>query len=172
MAAKKKTLKSAGAPRASARKAAAKPGKKSPTKGKSQPSGNKTLPNANGVEAFLAALPRPRQQECRAVAAVMAQASGEEPRMWGSSIVGFGSHRLVYESGREVDFFLVGFSPRKKNLTLYLTAGFESHGALLEKLGTFTTGKSCLYLASLEDVDAAVLKKLVQQSVKDARAMT
>lgn len=86
--------------------------------------------------------------------------------MWGSSIVGFGSYHCKYESGREGDWFLTGFSPRKQNLTLYLMAEFEQYPELLKALGKYKTGKSCLYINRLEDIHLPTLKKLVQQSVK------
>jgi uncharacterized short protein YbdD (DUF466 family) len=86
--------------------------------------------------------------------------------MWGSSIVGFGSYRYKYASRREGDWMLVGFSPRKQNLTLYIMAGFDDYDALLEKLGKHSTGKSCLYIKRLSDVHQPTLKKLIQQSVK------
>jgi hypothetical protein len=86
--------------------------------------------------------------------------------MWGSSIVGFGSYHYKGKSGREGDWMLTGFSPRKQNLTLYLMGGFEGHDALLKKLGKFTTGAGCLYIKKLDDVDKKVLKELVQASVR------
>jgi hypothetical protein len=86
--------------------------------------------------------------------------------MWGSSIIGFGSYHYKYESGREGDWFLTGFSPRKQNLTLYIMAGFAQYDELMKKLGKYKTGKSCLYVKSLADIDLATLKTLIQQSVK------
>jgi hypothetical protein len=85
--------------------------------------------------------------------------------MWGSSIVGFGSYHYRYESGREGDWFRTGFSPRKQNLTLYIMDGFEKYAALLERLGKFKTGKSCLYVRRLDDVDRKVLAKLIDKSL-------
>ena len=85
--------------------------------------------------------------------------------MWGSSIVGFGSYHYKYASGREGDSFLTGFSPRKQNLTLYIMAGFDQYEELLKKLGKHTTGKSCLYIKRLENIDLPTLKALIQQSV-------
>ena len=86
--------------------------------------------------------------------------------MWGSSIVGFGSRRLKYASGRELDWMLTGFSPRKANITLYILGGFEKQDALLSKLGKYTTGKGCLYIKKLKDVDTRVLKELISESVQ------
>jgi uncharacterized protein YdhG (YjbR/CyaY superfamily) len=88
--------------------------------------------------------------------------------MWGTGIVGFGDLVYRYESGRQLDWFLAGFSPRKQNLTLYLMPGIERYAVLLKKLGKHKTGKGCLYINSLEDVDKPTLEKLVKQSVKDA----
>jgi hypothetical protein len=90
--------------------------------------------------------------------------------MWGPSIVGFGSYQYTYESGREGDWFLTGFSPRKQNLTLYIMAGFERWDDLMAKLGRHTTGKSCLYVKRLSDIDAKVLKELVTASVKHMKS--
>ena len=86
--------------------------------------------------------------------------------MWGTSIIGFGDYHYKYESGREGDYFLTGFSPRKQNLTLYIFGGFDEHGELLKKLGKYSLGKGCLYIKKLEDVDTKVLKELVTRSVK------
>jgi uncharacterized protein YdhG (YjbR/CyaY superfamily) len=88
------------------------------------------------------------------------------PQMWGSSIVGFGSYHYKYASGREGDWFIVGFSPRKQNLTLYIISGFDQYAALLKKLGKYKTAKSCLYINRLDDIDLPTLKELVKQSVK------
>jgi hypothetical protein len=97
---------------------------------------------------------------------MMKQITKEEPRIWGSSIVGFGSYHYKGKSGREGDWMLIGFSPRKQNLTVYLNHGFDTHADLLKKLGEFTTGMGCLYIKKLDDVDRKVLKELVQASVK------
>ncbi len=95
----------------------------------------------------------------------MKKITGEVPAMWGDSIVGFGSYDYKYASGREASWFLTGFSPRKQSLTLYIMAGFDQYAALLERLGKFTTGKSCLYIKKLEDVDLEVLGELIQRSI-------
>jgi len=94
----------------------------------------------------------------------MKQISSEEPKMWGTSIVGFGNYHYKYESGREGDFMKVGFSPRKTSLTLYIMPGFKRYDDLMEKLGKYKTGKSCLYIKKLEDVDQDVLKELICSS--------
>ena len=103
---------------------------------------------------------------------LMKQITKEEPKMWGSSIVGFGSYHYKGKSGREGEWMLTGFSPRKQNLTLYLMGGFDAQAALLEKLGKFTTGSGCLYIKRLDDVDKKVLKELVQASVKRMKQLS
>jgi hypothetical protein len=100
----------------------------------------------------------------------MREITGEEPAMWGSSIVGFGSYHYVYASGREGDWFLTGFAPRKQALTMYIMSGFSEYDELLEKLGKFKTGKACLYVKKLDDIHLPTLKKLIRQSVKQKRA--
>jgi uncharacterized protein YdhG (YjbR/CyaY superfamily) len=91
--------------------------------------------------------------------------------MWGSSIVGFGDYHYVYKSGREGDWFIIGFSPRKQNLTLYVMGGFPQHAELLTKLGKHKIGKGCLYINHLRDVHLPTLRKLIAESVKHARKM-
>ncbi len=106
-----------------------------------------------------------RRQDCLTVLELMKNVTGDEPRMWGESIVGFGSYHYRGKSGREGDWMLVGFSPRKQNLTLYIMAGFDGYDGLMSKLGKFKTGKSCLYINRLTDVDLQVLRELIKQSV-------
>ena len=126
----------------------------------------KTKPERASVAAFLDGIAdETGRGECRAVAKLMEQATGAKPQMWGTSIVGFGTHRYRGASG-ESDWFLVGFSPRKQNLTLYLMSGVERHQKLLGRLGKHQVGKSCLYLKSLDDVDTDVLRELIEESVK------
>lgn len=126
----------------------------------------KTKATKASVAAFLAAIPdEQRRKDCKAVAKLMQEATGEKPVLWGANIVGFGAYRYEYASGGAGDWPLVGFSPRKNDLTLYLMAGFERHADLLAKLGRHKTGKSCLYLKKLADADPAVLKELVGRSV-------
>ena len=138
---------------------------------KTKPANNKTQENETSVEGFLASLTDPvRQADARIVLALMTGATGEMPRMWGSAIVGFGKCRLVYESGRAMDWMLVGFSPRKQNLVLYLMNGFPEHADLLKRLGTHSTGKSCLYINRLADVNIKVLTEMVVRSTKAMRA--
>ena len=131
----------------------------------------KTQPTEASVEDFLAAAePARRREEGRILCALMQEVMGEAPVMWGPSIVGFGSYHYKYASGREGDAPLIGFSPRKANLALYITSDFDRYGALMDRLGKFTTGKACLYVKRLSDVDEATLRELVRQSVVDMRA--
>ena len=126
---------------------------------------NKTQASSQSVKAFLNALDNPvRCEECLKVLRMMQKATGHKAVMWGTSIVGFGSYHYKYDSGREGDFMLVGFSPRKSNLTVYIITGFSRYASLMKKLGRFKTGKSCLYLKTLEDVDFEVLTELVTLS--------
>jgi hypothetical protein len=127
----------------------------------------KTKPSDASVERFVAAIrDEARRADCRALLRLMKGATGSPPRMWGSSVVGFGDYHYRYASGREGDWFLTGFSPRKQDLTLYIMGGFENHRDLMEKLGKFKTGKGCLYLKRLDDVHLPTLKKLIRRSVK------
>jgi hypothetical protein len=129
----------------------------------------KTKPNDESVERFLEGLADEKQrQDCLSIMDLMREATKAEPKMWGSSIVGFGSYQYRYESGRAGDWFVAGFSPRKQNLTLYLTSGFEAYDDLLKKLGKYKTGKSCLYIKRLEDVDLSVLREMIKQAVEQA----
>jgi hypothetical protein len=126
----------------------------------------KTRPNDASVEQFLDAVADAgRREDCRAVMDMMARITGEPAAMWGSSIIGFGSCQLRYASGRELDWMLTGVAPRKQALSVYIMSGFEPHQALLERLGRFKTGKSCLHIKRLEQVDGAVLERLIRDSV-------
>lgn len=126
----------------------------------------KTKPTANPVGDFLNGVAdEQRRRDCFAVLEVMKTVTGAEPKIWGDSMVGFGSYHYKYASGREGDWFLTGFSPRKQNLTLYIMSGFEGYDELMQKLGKYKTGKSCLYVKKLDDVDLDVLKELIARSV-------
>lgn len=130
-------------------------------------SGNKTTSTGSDVGEFVASIEDERKRtDAETVLALMQRITGEKPKMWGASIIGFGSRDMVYESGREVEWFHVGFSPRKQNLTLYIMDGFANYDVLLSKLGKHTTGKSCLYVKRLEQIDMDVLEELVAESVK------
>ena len=126
----------------------------------------KTKPTAASVNAFIEAIDDERKREdARTIAEMMAEVTGAPPKMWGSSIVGFGSYHYRYASGREGDFMETGFSPRKRALTLYIMAGFSDYEGLLARLGKFSIGKSCLYIKRLADVDETVLRELLERSV-------
>ena len=132
---------------------------------------NKTRPTGIEASAFLEAVADPaRREDAHRVTAMMERVTGWRPAMWGPSIVGFGWYRYRYESGREGRAPVVGFSPRAKELTLYLADGFAAREALRQRLGRHRTGKSCLYLKRLSDVDEAVLERLVAESVAHMRA--
>ncbi len=131
----------------------------------------KTRETTASVEKFLNSIvDETRRNDAFTVLALMKQVTGEEAKMWGSAIIGFGSRKLVYESGRELDWMNVGFSPRKANITLYIMDGFAKYEPLLARLGKHKTGKSCLYIDTLENVDVNVLKKLVEQSVQHIKS--
>jgi hypothetical protein len=131
---------------------------------------NKTRPTAASVTAFVNSIDDPRRRaEVRKVAAMMRRVTGKRARMWGPSMVGYGTYHYRYASGREGDFMLTGYSPRKQALTIYILAGFDRFRPLMKKLGTFKTGKSCLYIRRLADVDEEVLEQLIDESVKYMR---
>ncbi len=127
----------------------------------------KTKVNKASVTAFLNKVDdEQKRTDSFEILKLMKQVTKEEPKMWGSSIVGFGSYHYKSKSGREGDWMLTGFSPRKQNLTLYLMGGFDEQKDLLKKLGKFATSVGCLYIKKLDDVDKKVLKELVAASVK------
>lgn len=127
----------------------------------------KTKPNKASVEKFLSSVKDEKKREDSfKVLELMKRITKEEPIMWGPSIVGFGKYHYKYASGREGDWFLTGFSPRKQNLTLYIMSGFKRYNELMKKLGKHKTGSSCLYVNRLEDLDMKVLKELITESVK------
>lgn len=127
----------------------------------------KTKRNQGDVKAFLNSITdEKKRQDSFTILELMKKVTSLEPEMWGDSIVGFGNYHYKYASGREGDWFLVGFSPRKQNLTLYIMSGFDEYDQLLEKLGKHSTGKSCLYIKKVEDINIDVLRELVKQSVK------
>jgi len=118
------------------------------------------------VEAYIASMPDEGQRrDAAALVELMRRATGHPPAMWGSGMVGFGSYHYRYASGREGDWFLVGFAPRRKSLTVYTMDGFTGYESLLARLGKHSTGKSCLYIKRLDDVDVDVLEELVRRSV-------
>jgi len=126
----------------------------------------KTKQNVQSVTDFLQAVPDERKRDDSfAILELMKEVTGQEPKMWGDSIIGFGNYHYKYATGREGDWFLTGFSPRKQNLTLYIMSGFDEYDELLKKLGKYKTGKACLYINKLADVEISVIKELIQKSV-------
>ena len=127
----------------------------------------KTKENDASVTDFLNSVEdTQRREDSSAVLKMMQAITRCEPKMWGPSIIGFGNYHYKYKSGREGDWFLTGFSPRKQSLSLYIMSGFKRYPELLEKLGRYKTGKACLYIKRLEDIDLKVLKELIRASVK------
>ena len=131
---------------------------------------NKTKPTKLSVPAFIDALADPvRRADAKALVKLMQSAAGEKPKMWGPSIIGFGSRHYKYESGREGDMPVIGFSPRKAATVLYVMIDSDEAAPLLAKLGRHTTGKSCLYIKKLADVDPHILETLIVKSVAAKR---
>ena len=127
----------------------------------------KTKPTQESVQKYLKGISDPvKRQDSLALLELMTEITGEKPKMWGTSIVGFGSYHYKYPTGQEGDWPIIGFSPRKQNLTLYVLDGSAGENELLQKLGKHTTGKSCLYIKRLSDVDMSTLKRVVTQSYK------
>ncbi len=130
----------------------------------------KTRPNDASVEAFIDAVDHPRRREdARTLLELMQRVTGEKPVMWGPSIVGYGSYHYRYASGQEGDWPIAGFSPRKQNLSIYIMPGFEKYEGLLSRLGKHKTGKSCLYVNKLADVDMEVLEALVRAATTEMK---
>ena len=131
---------------------------------------NKTRATIASVTEFINAIEdRQKRADARKVAAIMRRVTGKRAKMWGPSIVGYGTYHYKYESGREGDFMIAGFSPRRQALTVYILAGFGRFDTLMGKLGKYKTGKSCLYIKRLADVNEKVLEKLIEDSVKYMR---
>ena len=130
----------------------------------------KTQLTKNDAGVFLASIPdEGRRTDARIVCDILARITGEPPEMWGKAIVGFGRRRLRYDSGRELDWMEIGFSPRNLNTTIYLAGGLDTYADLLSRLGKHTTGGGCLYLRRVGDVDPAVLEELLTRSVAHVR---
>ena len=126
----------------------------------------KTKVNDASVEEFLNAVAHPvKKADSFILLEMMTEVTGVAPKMWGGSIVGFDSYHYVYASGREGDWPIVGFSPRKQNISLYIMPGFANFDPLLKKLGKHKTSKACLYINKLADIDLDILRELIQQSV-------
>ncbi len=131
----------------------------------------KTRPSSGSVTAFVAAIEDPKKRrDIRKIASMMRRATGARPKLWGTSIVGYGRYRFEYASGRSGDSMLTGYSPRKQAITVYIMPGFGPFSGLMTKLGKYKTGKSCLYIKRLADVDENVLEELIERSVALMRA--
>jgi Domain of unknown function (DU1801) len=132
---------------------------------------NKTKATEQSVSEFVNAVPKAaRREEAQVILDMIREITGEEPKMWGPSIIGFGKRRYKYESGREGETGVAGFSPRAQALTIYIQYGFEHYPDLMAKLGKYTIGKSCLYIKKLSDVDLPTLRELITQDVANVRA--
>ena len=130
----------------------------------------KTRPTTAKVSDFLAGVKdRQKLRDCREIARMMREATGKRAKMWGASIVGYDSYDYVYKTGNSGTWPITGFSPRAQNISIYIMPGFDKFSALMKKLGKYKTGKSCLYIKRLDDVDRNVLKKLIAASVKEMR---
>jgi hypothetical protein len=131
---------------------------------------NKTRPTKTSVTAFLNKIKNKQlRDDCFAILEMMQKAANEEPVMWGSAIIGFGKYHYVYESGREGDTVVIGFSPRKENISIYLMGGLKPIENELAKLGKHKTGKGCLYIKSLSDVNGEVLKKIFTRAYREGQ---
>ncbi len=132
---------------------------------------NKTQKTGANVEDFINSVEsKTRREDGFALLEIMKDVTGQEPEMWGPSVIGFGDYHYKYESGREGDFFLTGFSPRKSSLSLYIMAGFDEYDSLLAALGKCRKGAACLYINKLADVNMDVLRRLVEKSVEQAKS--
>jgi hypothetical protein len=162
---KKAVSKKAPAKKTVAKKAAQKkPAKKTaPAKSKAKTAGNKTFKVAGSPADFIKkTVTGQKQKDCLAILGMMEKATGDGGKMWGSAIIGFGDVHLKYASGRELDWFKIGFSPRKANITLYVLTDTPDQNAYLKTLGKHSTGKGCLYINSLDDVDDAALENIIK----------
>lgn len=127
---------------------------------------NKTKATKASVSAFLKSVEHPkRKDDAQTIKKLMDKVTGWKAKMWGPSIVGYGEYHYKYDSGREGDFLITGFSPRKQALTIYIMPGFSQYDDLMAKLGKYKTGRSCLYINKLEDIDIKVLETLIKKSV-------
>jgi len=146
------------------------PVKKTKKAMKSKSADMKTKPTRASVTSFINAVENEtRRKDAKTLFALMKKLTGDKPTMWGPSIIGFGAYHYKYESGREGDFMLVGFSPRKANMVLYALGSLKDNDPLLSKLGKFKRGRSCLYINKLDDVDMNVLEKVIQKSYETTK---
>ena len=126
----------------------------------------KTKPTQRSVDSFIATVEDDKvREDCYTIINLMEKVTGEKPKMWGSAIVGFGKYTYKYESGRSGEICMTGFSPRKANITLYVLAGFPEQAELLQDLGKHKSGKGCLYIKKLDDVNINILKSLIKESI-------
>jgi hypothetical protein len=131
----------------------------------------KTKKTKASVAEFLNAIEDPqKRKDSKTIVKMMKEATGIKPAMWGAGMVGFGNYHYKYASGREGDWFLTGFAPRKQDLTLYIMDGFKSYKPLMKRLGKYKTGKACLYIKRLDDVDVVALRELITRSVKNKKS--
>ncbi len=145
--------------------------KKAPAKKTAKKADPKTIPTASSVAGFIKGVANEaRRKDAKILVAMMKKVTGEKPTMWGPSIIGFGSYHYKYESGREGDMLAVGFSPRAANMAIYVLGSLPDNEPLLEKLGPYKRGKSCLYVTSLDKVDLTVLERIVAKSYKATKA--
>ncbi len=132
----------------------------------------KTRPNNQSVSAFIKNIEHPqRKADCQALLKLMKNITGKRPKMWGDSLVGFGNYHYKYKSGHEGDWFVTGFSPRKAATTIYIMPGFSNYPEIMAQLGKYKTGKSCLYVNKLADINLALLEALVRRSIDDMAKM-
>lgn len=132
----------------------------------------KTQQNDASVQQFIDGLDdTSRRKDCMTMRRMMSKVTGKRAKMWGTSIVGFGSYHYKYASGREGDFFVTGFSPRKQDFTIYIMPGYSDYGHLLKKLGKHRIGKSCLYVKRLDDIDLEVLEQMIRESVDEMKSL-
>lgn len=127
----------------------------------------KTIPNNNSITDFIKTVPHEgRRADAKELVCVLESVSGESALMWVPSIIGFGSYHYIYESGREGDMMLTGFSPRKQNIVVYIMNGCKKYKARLKAMGPHKTGKSCLYIKNLQDINMEILKEIIEDSIK------
>jgi len=130
----------------------------------------KTIPNTKSVDAFIESVENEnKRKDCHVLLALMQKITGEKPVMWGDSIIGFGNYHLKYESGRELDWMLAGFSPRKQNMTIYMMGGFENQDKLLSKIGKAKNSVGCLYTKKLSDINLNILEEMIRLSIETVK---
>ncbi len=131
---------------------------------------NKTQPGSASVSDFLSEVtPLEKQQDCFKILEILQEETKEAPKLWGGNMIGFGTYHYKYESGREGDWFVTGFAPRAQNITIYLLCGLDTQSELMQKLGKYKIGKSCLYIKNLDDIDITVLRKMVQFNIIEVK---